>query len=170
MKSRGFTLIEILVVIVILTISITVVTLSVGYRDKTQILEKEARRLFSVFEFATEYALLQSQELGFYVMPDQYQVLILGSKGWQPVENEKILTAHKLPDRLRLALSLEGSNISLKKNPKDKVYEPQILFLSSGEMTPFLLRMTLTIKNMYEFSIQGTETGELTLLKDGERY
>lgn len=170
MKSKGFTLIEILVVIVILTISITIVTVSVGYRDKTQILEKEARRLFSVLEFATEYALLQGQTLGFYGLPDQYQILILGPKGWQPVDNEKILKPYPLPEPLKLYLSLEGSNITLKKNPKDKTFEPQILFLSSGEITPFLLRMTLTIKTEHEFSIQGTETGEIILLKNGERY
>lgn len=167
---RGFTLLEILVVVVILGIAVTAVTLSVGSKKSTQVLEEEARRLFSVFEYAAEYTLLKAKELGFYFESDKYQVLIQDPKGWQPLTGEKILAPRFLPERLKLYLSLEENNITLKKKLKDKTLTPQVLFLSSGEITPFEIRLTLIDKNTPEFTIRCTDEGEIILLRDGDKY
>lgn len=73
LPPRGFTLIEVMVVIVIIAILVTMVSLSMrGDRAGEQI-EEEARRLTALLNLLREEAVIRNRDLGFALTPEGYQ-------------------------------------------------------------------------------------------------
>ncbi|HET20481.1 MAG TPA: type II secretion system protein GspH, partial [Chromatiales bacterium] len=72
LPARGFTLIEVMVVIVIIAILVTMVSLSMrGDRAGEQI-EEEARRLTALLNLLREEAVMRDRDLGFALTPEGY--------------------------------------------------------------------------------------------------
>ena len=70
--SRGFTLIELMVVIVILGIIASFAVLSVGNRDASAALEEEVQRLAALLQLASEEAVITGRQLGLRITPGGY--------------------------------------------------------------------------------------------------
>ena len=137
--ARGFTLLEILVVVLIIGIIVTFAALSLGNRAIDSQLEDEAERLHQLFAVASEDAEVQGLELGWRYLPDGYEFLVLNQDGWQPFAAGP-LRSRTLPNALYLDLNVEGHAIPPAAE-SDKTREPQVLLLSSGESSPFRLDM-----------------------------
>ena len=132
--AKGFTLIEILVVLLIITIlaGVTIARLPAFSQDAE--FETETRRLELLFNMARQESILDSMEFGFRLTDDGYKFLKFddGTQSWKDAENP--FQARSLPEDLKLAISADGDGFSLLgKNL------PPILILSSGENTPFRL-------------------------------
>ena len=158
---RGFTLLELLVVILIIGIIVSFASLSIG-QHASQTLRDEAERIHSLLRLAGEEAVLQSRELALQFNPHGYLFVTLDGADWVPVEDDRLFRERELPDDLSLHLSLEGVVADLydSENP------PRILVLSSGEMTSFALEIANLEGESY--TLQGDFTGKLTLSKSGE--
>ena len=150
----GFTLLELLVVVVIIGIVSSFAVLSTGLTGRDKPLGKEAQRLLALMQMAGEEAVLKSEELGLIVSNDGYHFLSYQENAWQPLEDD-LFRERGLPDDLTLDLVLEGRPIVLDDpsltdsktdsdmdDDKDKPKPPQILFLSSGEVSPFALTLS----------------------------
>ncbi len=133
--AYGFTLLELLVVLVIVGIIVTMAVLSVGGREQRR-LEEELTRLSVLLQLAKEEAILQSRELGLGLWEYGYRFYQLEINDWQPIVDDPHLRQRDLPERLRLALYLEGVEVALGDEPRA---EPQVFILSSGEMSIFEL-------------------------------
>lgn len=138
--SKGFTLIEILVVLLIVTIlaGVTVARLPTFSRDAD--FETETRRLQLLFSMARQESILDSTEFGFRLTNKGYKFLTYddGSQNWADAESP--FQERSLPDELKLVIETDkGDFSSLGENL------PPVLILSSGENTPF--RMTLQSKS-----------------------
>ena len=72
-RRSGFSLIEILVVIVIIGIVSSVALLSLGLLGDDRELQTEARRLISLVEVAQDEAVMQGRELGLEFMAHSYR-------------------------------------------------------------------------------------------------
>ena len=72
-RSSGFTLIEILVVIVIIGIVMSIAMLSITLVGGDNQLRDEARRIISLVEVAQDEALLQGREFGLEFMQGSYR-------------------------------------------------------------------------------------------------
>ncbi|HEC18768.1 MAG TPA: type II secretion system protein GspH [Gammaproteobacteria bacterium] len=155
-KVRGFTLLELLAVLLIIGIVISFATLSIG-QNTSRIVEDEAERLHGLIQLASEEAVLQGRDLALEFARDQYRFLELGAEAWQPVEGDAMFRERALPEAVELELVLEGLPASFE----DKKNLPKIFILSSGELTPF----ELTLKNDEgeEYSLQGFINGKLVL-------
>ncbi len=158
---RGFTLIELLVVILIIGIIISFASLSVG-QQASRTLQDEANRIYSLLRLAGEESVLQSRELAMQFSPEGYQFMTLDDGKWIPVEEDRLLRERELPENLELELTVEGVEMDLH-NREDP---PQILILSSGEMTPFVLNIGILDGEAY--TLQGNFTGKLSLARVGE--
>ncbi|WP_213662274.1 type II secretion system minor pseudopilin GspH [Stutzerimonas stutzeri] len=162
-RARAFTLIELLVVIVLLGILVSLAVLTTGSSSTSRELRDEARRIAALIGVLSDEAVLDSREYGLLVNHEGYRVLRYDEVDarWREVERRKV---HRLPEWMRLELELDGTPLELVapvKQTDDRAglsdansrersrerksgprLEPQLLILSSGELSPFGLRLS----------------------------
>jgi general secretion pathway protein H len=135
--QRGFTLIELLVVLVILGSLIGLAVFSTGIAGPARELRSEAERLSGLIGVLVDEAVLDNREYGLSFTREGYRVLRYDPQRneWQTLDRQ----AHRLPDWAELAFEVEGEALSLPATASADA--PQLLILSSGELTPFRLRL-----------------------------
>ncbi len=142
MREKGFTLVEILMVIVIIGIAVTFLVLSIGDGRRDQEAHAEIRRIATVLTLASEEALLQGREIGVLFDTEGYRfyTFVFTEEGgyWQPYTEDRLLRERTFPEGFYLSLEVEGQFLSLDPDPKFIV--PQVKLWSSGCLTPFILR------------------------------
>jgi len=138
--TAGFTLIEILVVVVIIGVVTAGMLLSITLTGRDPELEKEGDRLFTLVNYAREQAELQTREFGVMFADDGYEFLTYDvHRGvWRDVFEDDALGARKLPDGLDVKLILDGRPVVLKR-PKDATDKtPQLMIFSNGDLSSFI--------------------------------
>ncbi|HEX5055549.1 MAG TPA: type II secretion system minor pseudopilin GspH [Gammaproteobacteria bacterium] len=136
-RDRGFTLFEILVALVIIGLIVGVATLAI-HNPAPDKLREEARRLEALISLAQEEAILQSRDFGLSFWQQGYSFNEYSEGKWIKVEKDSTFRTHQLPEGMRLQLTLEGIDVVMKPIEPEK---PQVFVLSSGEMSPFKLRL-----------------------------
>lgn len=132
--------------VLIIGIMLTFATLSVGDRATADTLDTEARRIEQLLRLAQEESELKGHDIGFIHTQDDYQFLLFNKEGrWAPIA-EGPLRPRALPPPLSLRLRVDGRPVppaqqSAAGGAGDDTPppEPQVLILSSGELTAFAL-------------------------------
>jgi len=155
-RQPGFTLLEMLVVLILIGVTVSVVVLSSGH-DRSRQLEQEARRLVELMRLAQEEAVLNGQELAIRFHPHGYEFQQPAEDAWQTLQQPRLLRPRRLDADLRLRLYQDGLPVSLREAGAGR-----ILILSSGELTPFELRLDLQ-HAASGYRILGTALGQLLL-------
>jgi general secretion pathway protein H len=146
----GFTLMEILVVVVIIGVIVSAVTLSFGVLGGDRQAEDESRRFWALLQQAREDAELQGADLAVYVATSSYEFLRLDPRlnVWVQIQADTMYAPRELPEGLRFRIWLETREIVLKPNLPDRSDKdenekqpPQIMVMSSGEIMPFQLQI-----------------------------
>lgn len=153
-RNTGFTLIEIMIVIVIAAVLISAVALSfppVG--DK--LLKEHADRFTALVSLAQDEAILQSTELAVEITPNGYSFYQNENNSWLAL-NANPFTKRALPSEISTKIYLDGILIDLKDREDSK---PQVVILSSGEMTPFTYN--LQFKNQSDITLKIDANGEI---------
>ena len=149
-RYSGFTLLEILIVIVIIGVMVSMATLSIGLLGADRQSEEEARRVWAVIGQAREEAELQALDLAIFVGATDYEFLRFDTRRnqWLPVVDDKLYAQRTLPEGLRFRLWMEGREIVLKpglpdrsKKGESEKWPPQLTVLSSGDVVPFELQI-----------------------------
>ncbi|MBA3564017.1 MAG: type II secretion system minor pseudopilin GspH [Gammaproteobacteria bacterium] len=168
--ARGFTLLEILVVAVIMAIVAAATLLSVGLVGDDREMVREADRLVALIDLAAEDALLQGREVGLLLEPAAYRFFVFDAltNRWLSIEGDDLLRARELPEGGRFELAIEGRKVVLdehvQKDDAEEDFAPQIMILSSGQMTPFEIDLERDIED-YRFTITGEANGETEIEK-----
>ncbi len=172
--TTGFTLIEVMVVLFIMGIVASSVVMNFTGQDNQDLLKKQAQRFEVVFNMASDFAVLNQQQLGlrFEQKTNSYYFMLLDEEQeWVKLEVQDTFAEHTLPEHFSLELSLtdlpwdtednlfsaevfdEQLSVSDEQteigNEEDKkLPPPQVFIFSSGEITPF----SVTLAYEPEFS------------------
>jgi len=171
-SARGFTLIEVLVVLAIAATLTSLVLLRLGSwqnpEDPQRILERIAARM----THQCEQALFQSRPRGLRLTEQGYTAWQGGPDGWQPLPQRGPDQAQSIPRALDVALELGGYPVELGEGATAGDREepgslrPQIICQPLGELTPF--RLILTQAAGPAWSLEGEAGGRLILAQDGQ--
>jgi general secretion pathway protein H len=136
---RGFTLIEMLVVVVIIGILASAVVIGFVGADKEQNLRTEAERLALLIEMARSQAIQRNEEWGIAVAPDSYQFMVLDEPKHRWVEQKDGTFRKRSIENMTLSVQVDSVALPGDQS-KDNV--PNIILFSSGEQTPFDIDIT----------------------------
>lgn len=142
-STGGFTLVEILVVVVIIGILSVGAVLSLGViTGGDRELERERDRIVAVTDYLREQAQLQNREFGMRVFTGGYEFLAwdVRTARWEAVQDDPLLRTRELPAGLETRVLVEGRPVVLPQR-EDEDPAPQILLFSSGELNSFELTL-----------------------------
>lgn len=184
---RGFTLLEVLMVVLLVGIISSVVVMSVNTTGPERELPEEANRLAALLEQAGNEAVMQNQEFGLRVTGQGYVFLCLDEarQRWGPCEDE-IFRERELPDGLELHLLRQGGIRDLPRlatgdqsDATSAVRQrqaeegnagrlvPDLFLLSSGESSSGALELRVADKPEERSEISVDEVGRVTVTEAG---
>ena len=139
----GFTLLEILVVILIIGILTTVAVLSSGIVSRDRELQQSGQRLRSLIDLARDESVLQNREYGLALTVDGYEFVMFDNftGQWLLFPPDDLFRPRNLPEEIEFGLTVEDRVILLPRIRVDPEIEPNIIFYASGEQTPFEVRI-----------------------------
>jgi type II secretion system protein H len=184
----GFTLIELMVVIVIIGLLTVTTLLSLGGSGRDSQLEQERDRLGGLIDYVRERAALQTVEYGLRCEQGGYRFLMYDTRKGLWVEDllDDVLRARTLPAGLEIALVVEDRPIVLPRSagptpPRSAVapgggaaspggsttslqstvaeIKPQVMLYSSGDLTSFKLTLSRAGTNR-SAALTGTTAGK----------
>ncbi|KKO44598.1 general secretion pathway protein GspH [Arsukibacterium ikkense] len=154
-RQPGFTLLEVMLVMLLIGLLATTVVLNFSGDSPEQQLKKESERFQQVFQFIAETAMLKQQEWGLVLQENSYSFVYYDGEKWLLADEPKAAEGYELAENIRLQLELEGlpgAELSLlsqlnwqdddaltETNNEQPPVLPQVFILSSGEISPFRL-------------------------------
>ncbi len=183
-QSRGFTLLEILLVLVLISVSTVAViaTFPVSQKDEAK---QTVHGLYQRIQLLNEEAILSGRDFGLRIDVKKGELffLTLTADGWKKLEKRQFGAELHLSSELMVDFQLGGSGWGKDERlfepgslfdhemfaEEEKEQPPQIFILSSGEVTPFVLSIYPKQQNIESWRIIAQENGQIRLLAPGEQ-
>ena len=182
-RNAGFTLIEIMLVLVLLATS-AVAVVSTLPNNKRDEVKEQALRFHHLAQLLGEDAMLNGVDYGIRIEPHQYHFLKLTQNGWQPLDGVKFFTDVKLETGITTTVTIGGAwkdkdrlfksdsmfkndDIFKKSDQEQKQLPPQIVVMASGEYTPFTVSFEVDKQHQF-WQVVADEVGNLVLLSPGQ--
>jgi general secretion pathway protein H len=135
-KASGFTLVELMVVMVIIGLTLGLVTLN-AVPSPRQDLQKEAQRIALLLQLARDEAIVRNRLVTFEADSERYHFLVRNETRWDPLPGDDLLRERSFknaPLQLLLDPTSAGTvnplRITFGREPVDK---PFVLTLVSGD-------------------------------------
>lgn len=141
--SQGFTLIEILAVIIIIGLITSIVSLNVDQGDADTGSRKEAQTLRQALDYVSDLAVLNGEIVGMFVAPKEVEGSLAKQwcYHWQRFRSEQwvdlakdTLSEHCMAETIQLDLLVEGKLVVY--DPDLETQPPVLVWSPSGEATP----------------------------------
>ncbi|MFT6029313.1 MAG: general secretion pathway protein H [Oleiphilaceae bacterium] len=183
-KSKGFTLIEILVVLVLLGLISSIALTTVGGGNQYREMQNEVRRLQAVLLMASDEAVFSNEEIGVMIESDYYAFLTFDEEegSWEDSQNYSLRT-HALPEWITIDFQREGKERKILGAHSKKFLDgeseyagdlgimdgieqgkkPNFMLLSSGEITGFTIGFQLTDQPDTRIEIKSTDQGDIVI-------
>jgi general secretion pathway protein H len=106
--SKGFTLIEVLLVILLIGLLASAVVINFSGESRDKKLESQVGQLQQLVHIASETAMLKQQELGLFVDDQGYRFMLFQDEKWHSISEPKSLRPRQFPAGYKVELELEG--------------------------------------------------------------
>lgn len=156
----GFTLLEVLVVMVMVGVIAGFAVLAVG-RNAPDRLAEEGQRLAALITLQQQEALLTGEVRGIQFNAHGYAIYHFDpQEGWHILQAADNLVRRVIPTDLEMQVWVENRRVAL-----EKVQIPQVLLLNNGEVSPFsvVFRQADEQVNTLLYRVTGDALGRLTL-------
>lgn len=154
-RQTGFTLMEVLLVVLLMGLAATAVTLGMSGASKEKALERSAQQFMMATEMVLDETVLSGHFVGIVVEDTGYKYVYYDDGKWKPLEQDRLLAERQMDPGVELVLVLDGLPLVQEDEEQDswfdeplieksaeekkKFPEPQILLFPSGEMSAFEL-------------------------------
>ncbi|AOY87793.1 type II secretion system protein GspH [Marinobacter salinus] len=166
-RQAGFTLIEILVVLIIVGLLAALAVFSMGGSSQQRELENEIRELYLLMQTASEQAVLNNLEMGLQFTEEGYQFVAFHDEtGEWRSSGERMFRPRNFPDWLVATRFIENDAPRLA-TAEDKLL-PDVVFFSSGETTPFELEFTVGRNSDYAHVIASDGVSPMEWRRPGD--
>ena len=142
MRQKGFSLLELIVVIAIMATVTGVVIPRINFGGDKKQIRTEATRLAELVRRASDESIFKSAEIGVRFTDGDYQFLKLEGDNrtgkWVSYE-DKIFRKREWPDGFEVELQIAGVPVVLESSDEAKIDEktrPHVMVLSNGEIMP----------------------------------
>jgi len=181
-RQRGFTLIEIMVVVIIVATVVSIALLSVGVVGEDNELDTEMRRFAALIETAQDDAMMQGREFGVELMTSSYRFVEFNplTRAWAEVPGDELYRLRYLPEGVEFELYIDDKRIRLEEDPKKledptkkkpasgvKPYIPHLFVFASGESSVYEIRLRRLMTDM-ELVMRGDVLGQIRFGEDDE--
>lgn len=157
-RGHGFTLIEILIVMVILSIVSGIAALTLSHNQQKQF-EYLANSLAHTLTLAEEEAMLRPAILGLAFTPDRFQFFVFHPKvannaaHWQAL-TDAIFGLHPIAKNIAITLLVQHKKAALDG-------KPQIIISTSGDITPFTILLGKK-ESLPSYQVTGYTNGSIS--------
>lgn len=166
-RQTGFTLLEILVVLIIVGLLASLAVFSFGGSSQQRELKNEVRDLYLLMQTASEQAILNNRELGLQVTEEGYQfVAYEDESGDWAASEERLFRPGSFPEWLVVTKFIESDAPRLASDEDEFV--PDVYFFSSGETTPFEIEFTAGKNSDYLHILASDGISDLEWRKPGD--
>jgi general secretion pathway protein H len=147
LRLRGFSLLELMVVVTIIGIFVGVAVLSVGLIGDDRASEQEIRRLQNLVTLVREEAVMQSRDYGVLFTSNTYRFYFFDydQQAWLIPSSDRLLDVRNLDEPMEIALVVDDRDVLLDAELDPEQTEapaPQVMLLSTGEVTPFTVSVS----------------------------
>ena len=109
---------------------------------------------------ASQEAILQAKEFGVAFTPEGYRFYEWqGQTKWHALNNDDLFYPRTLPPAISLAFYFANEPLQLE----EKANQPQLLLLSSGEFTPFEIRLITKSNTQGYYQLTGNIIGHINI-------
>lgn len=134
--ARGFSLLELLVVMAIIGLTLGMVSFSASQSAQKD-LQNDAQRISLLLQLARDEAIVRDRPVAFEADDNHYDFLVKNDKDWEPISDDDMMRSREFkraPVTLLMTPQPEGTNGMLRivfgREPVDK---PFVLKLAQGE-------------------------------------
>ncbi|HYJ41328.1 MAG TPA: type II secretion system minor pseudopilin GspH [Steroidobacteraceae bacterium] len=142
-QSRGFTLLELMVVVFIIGLITAAAVITFGGDRRDTELDKEAERIDALLGYVREQAELQTRDYGIRINDHTYSFVVFDvmQNEWRTNDEDDALREREFPEGLVPSVVLEGRPIVLNVQKDDKKgledFKPQIMVFANGDLSSF---------------------------------
>jgi general secretion pathway protein H len=149
----GFTLIEVLLVVLLIGVVSGIVLLAASPNDASRVVATEAERLADALSLASEEAVNNNQQIGLFFDEKNYYFLVLDeqSQKWE-ASDDAAFSSYELPPVVSLHLIKEDNQksivleaIKIKNNEEQTHYTTSTYCYLSGESSSVILELAVMI-------------------------
>lgn len=179
-KTHGFTLIEILVVVIIIATITGMALLSMNLIGDDRELDTERKRLATLIDLAQDEAMMQGREFGLELMTSTYRFVEFDpiTSQWTEILGDELFRVRQLPEDMEFELYIEDKRVVLDNDPQEfedpdedgmssrtKTYAPHLFLFSSGESTTFEIRLNRPL-NQQQLAMRGDVLGQIEFVEN----
>ena len=182
-RAAGFSLLELLLVLIVVGLMVSLAGLTVTSSGRNSYLvEGAVNEFYRLAEYAMDEAQLGGFDMGVLLERDRgsagepyrYQWLQRQGEGWaRPPGDELLLEQREFPPGLELELEIEQVLLELdagRASPQQELLrQPQVIYYSSGETTPGVLRWRDTDSGELLWELAWDLLGQMEMRRRGEQ-